>query len=1501
MGALVGVFDLDPHRAADAVLEAAACRPPVLAPVLPALLAPFSPGATAQVLGFRCQRAAGAAAGAGGAAPTPADTGLWTVAAHLIAIGAVPLDALYPHLSPSDEEVRAGAVTARAAAVEASAAVGRISLASVAGKGGEEGGGGGGGDAAPASTRGGQPTPSVGLTAASMRLDARHLAHYAAGSTDAAALAANQKLALLEALIREGSPAGRAAAGALAGGLRGLGVNPAAASGVAGALADAALASLAPSPAALAALAPGAPVSLHAGGPRGVDGDAATAAATPPTSFSAPALADLLALGPHAFRAPLLFTAAARVFRATVAAHLPTVEAARAAAGGGGAPPPPRRGGPPPPPEPPALASARAALTDAEAVLHRVLLPAAALTPASAPVAAEVWACLAPLPYPHRFRAYGAARAAASGDPLLSAASRMAVVEVRKIMRRLHVPADKRERTTYLAPFSRMLGKASHAAPLAVCAALVAQVEAYPNLADLAVDALRYASPLTLDALTWTILDRLASSGRAKLKADGLHIADWLASLASFTGAACLRYEGVDVGAIARYVTATLQECDPYDLLVLRELVGTMGGVTAVADVSEAQVAALGGGPTLVDLAVLSLTSAGAGAGAPGSAERAAAAKARARGAARLAAALTHPDPAAGGSAAAAAGASLAMPLLVLTAQQRTAVAAGSAGPSHLKLLAELYDRTHETAGLYVSFLAGALPPSSLAALLPPLSALVVDFGVDPELAFGAWRPLLPRAPPVEEEEGEAGGGEEEEGGMVVEAAAKAAPEEPPPVAPAADDDEGELEEGEAPGAPPPPASAAKAATAAAPPPSSSTASLTPAAARALVRAALPPVGPAGLTWADFLDQVKASIPPPDASDGAAPLPGVWTRLSPAFYAAFWRLRLYDLAVPEAAYAAERRRLVAALAAKHKALAVTDAARARAAAAWRGAGGWVPGEDPRALEEEARTTRKEAGRLQALLDSLDGEAVAQRAAVAAVRAGLSLEAPSWLTSVPDPAGIVPAFVERCALPRLLNSPEDAAYVASFARTLQALRTPRFSTLLYLDRVMKDVMAAVVCATDREAGNLGIFLRDTLGMVEAWRSDAGGGVYVAECEGTPGFSSSLAAPAGGAGSPGAPPGAPPTTPLVHFRKLCHKWQHRVARGCRDALASGEYVQTRNALLVLHAAVRVYPGLAGVAVLLRKAAGRVRDEDGREDLRTLAGAYVLALGREVDRGRLLTSDQYMGTAPVPSAAEVEAERRAAAAARARAAEAARSALRPEAAEFVPGGGDRGGAAAAPLPPPPSSSQPPPPATTAKAAPPSAGRSEGGGPPRPDSRGGGGSGCPPPPPPPSSRGGGSDRDRGVRDRDAGRGGGSTDDHRRPGRADRVDDWRKPEGGRPGPGRPASGGGDCSRGGGGGGDDVAALRRAALASRGGTAGGPSDSRRTKRGRDDDDDGGGGRGEGGDRGNRGSDRGKRGRGSSTDDAPRARDAKPPTPASPRGGDDGGDDDGKPARKRRVS
>ncbi len=65
-------------------------------------------------------------------------------------------------------------------------------------------------------------------------------------------------------------------------------------------------------------------------------------------------------------------------------------------------------------------------------------------------------------------------------------------------------------------------------------------------------------------------------AGRGKLKEDGVNISDWLTALCLFAGHAAKNYPGVDLVALAQYLTNQLRAGEGLDLLLLKELVSVM-------------------------------------------------------------------------------------------------------------------------------------------------------------------------------------------------------------------------------------------------------------------------------------------------------------------------------------------------------------------------------------------------------------------------------------------------------------------------------------------------------------------------------------------------------------------------------------------------------------------------------------------------------------------------------------------------------------------------------------------------------------------------------------------------------------------------------------------------------------------------------------------------------------------------------------------------------------
>jgi THO complex subunit 2 len=113
-------------------------------------------------------------------------------------------------------------------------------------------------------------------------------------------------------------------------------------------------------------------------------------------------------------------------------------------------------------------------------------------------------------------------------------------------------------------------------------------------------------------------------------------------------------------------------------------------------------------------------------------------------------------------------GEPLTVPLLVLTAQRRRAVAFDGGGliregadAAHLKLIASLHDGCQETFALFCQFLETAFPDADeYTSVVPYITDLVHVHGLEPALAFHAYRPALRRLEPApaEREKGRGGG-----------------------------------------------------------------------------------------------------------------------------------------------------------------------------------------------------------------------------------------------------------------------------------------------------------------------------------------------------------------------------------------------------------------------------------------------------------------------------------------------------------------------------------------------------------------------------------------------------------------------------------------------------------------------------------------------------------------------------------------------------------------------
>ncbi|EGW11920.1 THO complex subunit 2 [Cricetulus griseus] len=169
----------------------------------------------------------------------------------------------------------------------------------------------------------------------------------------------------------------------------------------------------------------------------------------------------------------------------------------------------------------------------------------------------------------------------------------------------------------------------------------------------------------------------------------------------------------------------------------------------------------------------------------------------------------------------------------------------------------------------------------------------------------------------------------------------------------------------------------------------------------------------------------------------------VWDDISPQFYATFWSLTMYDLAVPHTSYEREVNKL------KVQMKAIDDN-----------------------QEMPPNKKKKEKERCTALQDKLLEEEKKQMEHVQRVLQRLKLEKDNWLLAKSTKNETITKFLQLCIFPRCIFSAIDAVYCARFVELVHQQKTPNFSTLLCYDRECGNYpgFLTILRATGFDGGN-----------------------------------------------------------------------------------------------------------------------------------------------------------------------------------------------------------------------------------------------------------------------------------------------------------------------------------------------------------------------------------------------------------------------------------------------
>ncbi|XP_052077849.1 THO complex subunit 2-like isoform X3 [Mytilus californianus] len=297
----------------------------------------------------------------------------------------------------------------------------------------------------------------------------------------------------------------------------------------------------------------------------------------------------------------------------------------------------------------------------------------------------------------------------------------------------------------------------------------------------------------------------------------------------------------------------------------------------------------------------------------------------------------------------------------------------------------------------------------------------------------------------------------------------------------------------------------------------------------------------------------------------------VWDDLSPYFFVTFWSLSVYDLAVPTSVYEKQKNSLDSQI---------------------------NTIEDNKDLPQSKK--KKEKERCTTLLEKLKDEEKKQSEHVQRVHSRLKAQKEQWFISRSTKNETITQFLQLCIFPRCCFTASDAVYCAKFIHILHDLKTPNFSTLICYDRIFCDITFTVTSCTENEAHRYGRFLCAALDTIMRWHSERK--IYEKECASYPGFVTVFRKGADSVNKADQ-------LDFENYRHVCHKWHFRITKAMVACLESGNYIQIRNALIVLTKILPNYPKITQFGQALERRVDRLRqdEKEKRPDIYALAMGY------------------------------------------------------------------------------------------------------------------------------------------------------------------------------------------------------------------------------------------------------------------------------------------------------
>ncbi|KAH0562451.1 hypothetical protein GP486_002854 [Trichoglossum hirsutum] len=768
----------------------------------------------------------------------------------------------------------------------------------------------------------------------------------------------------------------------------------------------------------------------------------------------------------------------------------------------------------------------------------RLLVPSLSLSKENPGVVSELFDLLKTFPTSTRFSIYAEwYYGATSRLPDIKSAFDMARLETSHVLKRIS--------KTNARSMAKALAKVAYAAPGIVFMVALGQIESYDNLVEVVVECGRYFTQLGYDVLTWSLLSSLGGKGRNRVQADGILTSKWLSALSLFAGKIFKRYAVMNPTPILQYVASQLEKGSAVDLIVLREITNSMAGIVmSDTNITESQIQSLSGGEVLRQQTLLQLY------------DRRQESRTHAR---RLMRALTEPK--------------LIAKLLILIAQERqTCLFKIADQDAHLKLLGNYFDEIHRVLAQYLDLLRSNLYIKDFDSIVPDVTSLMLDFGIEPGIAFWISRPSIVHEM-KESDKGKAKAMAEQkqlQKGLEKAKAIDATkgsdtemivqPQDDDNAVPKAPDDtekhkvdpEGDTEMKDPTITPDEPS---------------------PSAVATVANEVQEP-------WHPVLKSLMTKIRP------ALP-EKTWSILSPPFYLTFWQLSLYDVSVPTKSYDEETTRL------KNRLMLLRD---------------------DRSDLSQAGIAKKEKSQ-KLVLETQDRLHVEMREHIRSfseTKNRLRKEKDHWFAGLWGRwDALADAIIQYCIFPRAVLSPNDAVYCFKFIKQLHIQGTLNFRTMGVIDHIFRDNRLAntIFVCTAREAENLGRFLNELLRELGSWHADKT--LYEKEAFGQkrdlPGFAKKLVSETQ----------VGEFLEYEDFRRILYKWHKNINNALKTCLTGGEYMHIQNAITILKSIHQVFPVVNWNGRDMLTSVTELSKKEKREDIKLAATAVLVMLKKRETR--------------------------------------------------------------------------------------------------------------------------------------------------------------------------------------------------------------------------------------------------------------------------------------------